>query len=151
MMMSSQTVRLVSALALSLGCLSLGCKPVNKPAPPAESNLKVLSVFYGRYIQTHQGQTPPDAEAFKKFITSMPASELETFKVTDVEKLFVSPRDGQLCVVRYGFALPPPGPTGAPVVAYEKVGVNGRRYVAYSVGGVDEVDEARFRQLVPQT
>jgi hypothetical protein len=34
-------------------------------------------------------------------------------------------------------------------VAYEQEGVDGKRYVATVVGAVEEVDEARFRELVP--
>jgi len=35
------------------------------------------------------------------------------------------------------------------VVAYEQEGVNGKRFVASKMGAVEEVDEARFRKMVP--
>ena len=34
-------------------------------------------------------------------------------------------------------------------MAYEKVGVAGKRFVASSLGAVEEVDEQRLRQWVP--
>jgi hypothetical protein len=36
------------------------------------------------------------------------------------------------------------------VVFYEKAGKNGKRYVAYPMGKVEEVDEAKFKELVPE-
>jgi hypothetical protein len=114
-----------------------------------ESNLKVLAVFYGRYVTQHRGQAPPDADAFRKFIEALPQGELAAMHVTDVGSIFTSPRDGQPYVVRYGVAQQGPSPTGAPPVAYEQTGVGGRRCVAFALGQVEEVDERRFKQLVP--
>lgn len=148
-----QSSRLGPPLFPFLVCLAIaawGCGGGNRPAPPVESNLKCLAVFYGRYIQQHRGQTPPNAEEFKKFITGLRPEELKAWKITDVDKAFASPRDGQPYMVRYAIALSPPGTSGVPVVAYEQQGVRGRRYIANALGAVEEVDEARFRQLVPQ-
>jgi hypothetical protein len=55
--------------------------------------------------------------------------------------LFTSPRDGQPYVVHYKQA--------GTVVAYERDGKDGKRLVAYPSGQVEEVDETRFKQLVP--
>jgi len=139
-------------VVLSCSCLvTAGCQQgTGRQVPDVEANVKNLAIFFGRYVSQHRGQTPPDKESFKKFIASHPAAELAALKITDVEQMFVSPRDKQPYVVRYGFTLPPPSPTGSPVVAYEKVGVSGRRFVAYANSGAEEVDDARFRQLVPQ-
>ena len=38
---------------------------------------------------------------------------------------------------------------GQPVIAYEQEGVGGKRFIASSLGAVDEVDEATLAQLVP--
>ena len=148
--LSSQMIRVCFAILMSVSCVGLGCRNANQPAAPVESNLKILAVLFGRYLSQHQGRTPPDAVAFKKFVSELRPEELQMLKVTDVEKMFVSPRDGQPYVVRYGTKLPPPGPQGASIVAYEQTGVSGRRYVAYATAGTAEIDEATFRQLVPQ-
>ena len=52
-------------------------------------------------------------------------------------------------MVLYGAPDGPPGPGGAPVIAYEQEGVGGKRFVASSLAAIEEVDEARFRELVP--
>ena len=80
----------------------------------------------------------------------MAPSQLTALQRTDVESLFVSPRDGQPYVVRYGLKFGGPSPGGSPVVAYEQTGVGGYRYVAFAVGGAEQVDEKRFRELVPE-
>jgi hypothetical protein len=36
-----------------------------------------------------------------------------------------------------------------PVIAYEQEGIDGKRFIATSVGAIEEVDAARFRELVP--
>lgn len=138
-------------LLVSLGVIAAGCRHQGgAELAPAESNVKNIAIFYGRYMSQNRGQTPPDKEALKKFIASHPATELAALKITDVEPMFVSPRDQQPYVVLYGVKLPPPSPAGSPVIAYEKDGVGGRRFVAFANAGVEELDEARFRELVPR-
>jgi len=139
------------AVLFSLTLVAAGCQDkTGRELEPVESNVKNIAIFYGRYVSQNRGRTPPNEEALKKFIASHPATELAALKITDVEQLFVSPRDNQPYVVRYGAKLPPPGPSGSPVIAYEKDGVGGRRFVAFAHAGVEELDDARFRQLVPQ-
>ena len=147
----SLTMRWRFAVLFLSWVVAAGCQhPTSREVPPAESNVKNIAIFYGRYLAQNRGRTPPDKEALKKFIASHPATELAALKITDVEQLFVSPRDNQPYVVRYGAKLPPPGPSGSPVIAYEKDGDGGRRFVAFANAGVEELDDARFRQLVPQ-
>lgn len=106
-------------------------------------------VLYGRYVGQHRG-TPPASEAeFRKYVEAQGPQDLANLGVTDPAKLWVSSRDNQPYVIRYGVVTGPPGPAGMPVVAYEAKGSGGRRYVASSLGAVDEVDETRFRELVP--
>lgn len=147
----SLTVQWRFAVLFSFCVVTAGCqRQTGRELEPVEANVKNIAIFYGRYTSQNRGRTPPDKEALKKFIASHPAAELAALKITDVEQLFVSPRDKQPYVVCYGAKLPPPGPSGSPVVAHEKDGVEGRRFVAFSNGGVDELDDARFRELVPQ-
>jgi hypothetical protein len=130
--------------------LLVGCGSNEKQVAKESSNLKPLMVLYGRYIGQHRGQPPPDETTFKEFIKSTDTSALPAGGVKgDVDALFISTRDQQPYVIIYGQPKGPPGPGGQPVVAYEQVGVDGRRYVASTLGAIEEVDEARFRELVP--
>jgi hypothetical protein len=150
----SSALRVVVGLVLCGIGLSLlagvsGCRRGGGvPQPEAVANLQKIAVFYGRYAQRHQGKTPPDEASFKKFILDMDPTERGSMTGSDIDALFVSPRDGQALVIRYGFEPGPPSPQGSAVIAYEQTG-SGGRYVAFALGGVEKVSEARFKQLVP--
>ena len=113
------------------------------------STIKPLAVLYGKYVGEHRGQPPASEAEFKAYVEASGKPILEANKISDVNSLFTSSRDHQPYVILYGPLKGPPGPAGQPVFAYEKVGVNGKRYVASSLGAVEEVDEARFKELVP--
>ncbi|MCA9246100.1 MAG: hypothetical protein KDA42_03265 [Planctomycetales bacterium] len=138
---------------LAVGILSLGmfagCGSGASSAETEGSSLKPLAVLYGRYIGQHRGQPPASEAEFKEFIRSFEPPALKSLGVHDVDQLFVSQRDGQPFVVLYGEKSKALGPAGAPIVAYEKQGIGGRRFVASESGAVEEMDEEQFRALVP--
>jgi hypothetical protein len=68
--------------------------------------------------------------------------------ISSAEELFVSERDGLPYVVFYDRT---PAGVANGVIAFEQQGVDGLRYVGYSVGIVEEADEQRFDTLVPPT
>lgn len=155
--------RAVLALAVLISGLA-GCGGNTKKAAQESSNLKPLAIIYGRFVGRHQGK-PPASEAELKEFAKTEADEnfLKQHTLPNVDAMFVSSRDNQPYVVIYGAlppAAPPPagGPTpgdsmagfggGAPVIAYEKTGVGGKRYVATSLGAVAELDEKHFQDLV---
>ncbi len=127
--------------------LAVGCGTKTASKPQQESHLKPLALMFGQYTGQHRGQAPSDEAVFKQFVRSNTAF-LSNFKV-DGENVFVSERDGKPYVILYGPPKGPPGLAGAPVVAHEQEGIDGRRFVANSLGAVQEVDETRFRELVP--
>ena len=139
---------LCGAVLLSLGAFPLGCGRDSGGEAQEQSNLKPLAILYGQYTGQHQGRPPANEAEFKEYVRSQ-STMLESFQVTDPESLFISSRDEKPYVIKYGAADGPPGPGGYPVVAYEQEGVGGKRFVASSVGAVDEVDEAKFKELVP--
>lgn len=139
---------LLVAIGLLVAPWSVGCsRPSEVPQTESEIHLKAFAVLYGRYVGSHRGQTPPSEADFKKYIQGLPKEQLDALKVTAVDSLFVSPRDGQPYVVKYKIALPPPGPQGAPLIAHEQTGQGGKRYVANSLGDVQLVDESKFQEL----
>jgi hypothetical protein len=125
-----------------------GCTQ-NASQPTESSNMKPLAVHYGTYINRHGGQPPANEEEFKAYLKTVSPEALKSFNVTDAESLLVSTRDKKPYVIRYGKVTGPAGPGGMPVFAYEQEGVGGKRYIATLVGAVEEVDDARFRELVP--
>jgi hypothetical protein len=107
------------------------------------------------YVGKHRGESPPNLEALKAFAHKADREELKVRGVTatDLDSIFVSARDNQ----PYGYRRPKkgggvPGVGSESVVFYEKTGVEGRHYVAYTTPGkVEEVDAARFQELVPES
>jgi hypothetical protein len=120
---------------------------------PAEiKNLQLLASMYGRYTAMNKGKPPPDEASLRKFIAGLSADELAGLGLDsgNLDKLFVSPRDGQPYVVRYKTSASLPGPDGTvPVIAYEQIGKGGKRLVARGTSQVEEIDEQKLRQLVP--
>ncbi len=140
---------------LALGCvLLLGCSAHDEGQSTEESNLKSLAIFYGQYTGEHQGQGPASEAEFKKYVESLNSEALSSFGITDPSSIFISSRDKKPYVVIYGAGGGIPDGTGGdagPVIAYEQEGVGGKRFIATSLGMIEEVDEARFKQLVPNS
>lgn len=109
----------------------------------AHSHIRVLTRFYTR-VSMDLGRPPKDEAEFKEKIKAINA-DLNAVGVSSVDELFVSERDGQPLVVDYGDF-----PKGSSVVIYEQTGVDGKRMVGQRIGSVEEVDDARFKELVPQ-
>ena len=137
-------------MALCLGTVALcvlpsGCGGHRESQEREESNLKPLALLYGQFIGRHRGRPPASQEEFKEFIQSAGSQQLASFGVADLESLFISSRDQKPYVVVYGRA-----PVGtARIVAYEQEGRDGTRFVANDLGNVQEVDQARFAEMVP--
>jgi hypothetical protein len=134
-------------VAFLCGASLSGCGGTRQP-PAEEVSIKALTILYGRYFQSHQGKPPANEGELRAFVEKLTAEELALLGAKDPTKLWTSARDGQPYVVMYGSLTNPQGPSG-PVVIYESKGVGGQRYVGTSLGNVEEVNEARFRELVP--
>ena len=138
------------AIALVLLGVVAGCGDKGRPNQAQEdSPLKPIALFYGEY--QHRGQPPASEAEFKAFLKDPKIAERlnKDFKITDIDKMFVSPRDNKPFVIYYGTMSKNSGSGGAPVVGYEQQGVNGKRFVASALGGVAELDDAEFRKMVP--
>lgn len=131
-----------------------GCSPPGpEPAPPTQGRLRALVVLRGQFLGQHRGQPPRDEAEFRAFAEQQQAS-LASFDVKSVDELFVSDRDGEPFVINYSAAASsgPPAPTNpagpGSWVAHERTGVGGKRWIALDPGQIEEVDEARLRELV---
>lgn len=61
---------------------------------------------------------------------------------------FISERDGEPFVIRYGVGISQAKGDAKPIIACEKKGKDGTRYVAFANGDVDCVDEVAARELM---
>jgi hypothetical protein len=135
---------------IGLACMAAsGCGSQKKSLAREQSGLKKLTVVYGRYLSQHRGRPPGDEAEFKKYVQSLRPADLKSFGIDDPSRIFISDRDDKPYIIIYGEPKGPPGPGGAAVFAYEQEGKAGKRWVASSIGAIEEVDEARFRELVP--
>ena len=133
---------LFGILTFALGCTGQDTDALNRQ----ESNLQPLSILYGKYSASHRGQVPADEKAFRGFIMSLPTEDRARFKADDIDSLFISSRDNKPYHIVYAKEA---GQGRSDVVAYEQEGVGGKRWVARSLGILEEVDEARFKELIP--
>ena len=124
--------------------LIVGCGPSGPSDGDVDSSqLQQLARWYGNFPTVNRGRMPGDEAQLKAHITQHAGDS-----VASVDDLFVSERDGQPYVMLYGKDAANPGNGG--VVGYEALGVEGKRFVGFRSGEVQELDEARIRQLVPQ-
>ena len=131
---------------MALSLLVTGCKPSAEGTPEEEGNLKMITILYGQYRAVN-GKPPANLAEFKKFLESTKSSPTGAMKVTgDVDQFLTSPRDNQPYVFRWNVNAR----AGMPdVVAYEQTGTGSTRLVALGSGSVVDVDEEKFKQLVP--
>jgi len=137
----------------------IGCSGDKKIAHEQQKHLSKLARAYGFYVRKHQGNRPPTMTALKEYVKQMSPEDLASanLEASEVDSMFISTRDGQEYMLRtITGAAGPPGAGGVPggggfetVVLYEKEGKDGKRLVAYETTRVEEVDEEKFKQLVP--
>jgi len=106
-------------------------------------------------LAKHQGRPPADLATLKKWAESLPKADLHNLygsENPDLSKAFTSPRDGQEYVLRKSSGGVPGGGDGAGrVLLYERTGDSqGKRFVAFETGQVEEVDAEKFKKLVPE-
>jgi hypothetical protein len=154
---------LVGCLCVVVAACSGGDKGAYSDGTP---HIQQIVSLYTKYVSEHKGQPPRNADELKKWAATLKKEELDQMKIKDLDAAFISPRDNQPYGVipksmkeLMGGGMKPPLPgqkpptnarTMSPVIVYEKVGKDGKHWVAYLFGGsVEEVDEQRFRELVP--
>lgn len=126
----------------------LGCRGDSTTATgDASENLRVLARMFNQFASMRGGRGPKDEADLKKFMAARGMDEAA------ISAAFVSPRDNQPYVIRYGgtFGMPDPSSNQPwPVVAYEATGVDGSRQIAFFSGGVEVLTEEELRARVPE-
>jgi hypothetical protein len=143
---SSILLLVVAELILLSGCNK--SQQESGPTRTAESSLKQISILFGQYTQRHRGETVKTEAEFRKFIAENGERSLKMAAVSSVDELLTSPRDNEPFQIRYGMKMGPPGKSGGPIVAYEKTGLRGSRFVVDSLGSVKEVSQSELDELL---
>ena len=143
--------RLISLfLILASSLLLIGCGQSNDPnslvARANKDNVQRLANLYGSYQSRNGWLGPKDKETFLEFIQSFHETKLERMGIdpSDIEGLFVSPRDNEEVKIRYSVR----GGMGASApVVFEATGVDGIRKVAFTAMRSEDADAERYEVL----
>jgi hypothetical protein len=125
-------------LSLLLLTTSWGCSQpavVEKPIDPTQQQLILIGSAYQQYTFT-KGAAPTKPEDLKQQILELGGNDT----------VWISPRDGQPFVIMWNLDLrqPQTWAKSTPVLAYEKLGKNGKRLVRTVVGSVEELSAQEF-------
>lgn len=141
------------ACALAAGCSRPHPDTVTVDGTITQTRLTGVHTLYALFTEA-KGRAPANLDEMNAFGAALPVAGGGPITVPAV--LLKSPRTQGPIVVRYGLPVQPVKETESgktpdgPVVAHERDAVDGRRLVVYyGSGRIDQVDEARFKELVP--
>lgn len=128
----------LSILWVLLFVIVSGCSSptvVETPIDPTQQKLIHIGTAYQQY--TLKNSKPPQGVADLKTIIAELGAD---------DAVWSSPRDGQPFVIVWNYDLrqPPTWAKSTPVLAYEQVGKNGKRFVRTVVGSVEELSAEDF-------
>ena len=137
----------LSGWLVVFSCLtSAGCTSSAGSASQADAKERIWQLFrvYKAYVERNK-KGPPDEQSLREFGARLSPQERDEAMIgDDLEGIFTSPRDGQKYVVRYNLKLEPTGPTKG--VIWEAQGEGGYRFVALTMGYVEEYNETMFKE-----
>jgi hypothetical protein len=128
-----------------------GCGSDEELNSPTAKRLKGIATYYLDLAFARSGKGPANEQELKKHLRRQERSDLLSHGVDPQiidSTLFVSERDQEPFVVRYGLSITEiGGGDKAPLVAHEKTGKDGKRLAALANGKVVLVDEAGLQSL----
>ena len=130
--------------AAVLVCLTMsGCSGRAPAEPEVKARLTKLLRLYQVYVEKNK-QGPATEAALREFGQKLSPKERDEYLLgDDLDNIFTSPRDQQKYVVVYNLVL---NPGQVRAVAWEATNHGGMRFVALSVGYVEEYDDETFLQ-----
>ena len=104
---------------------------------PAHEHLMRIGSAYIQF-NTNNHRPPQSVGDLKPFLKEFGS----------IEELLRSPRDGQPFVICWGVDLlvPPTWAKSTPILAYEKRGAEGERYILTTLRSVEQLSEEQFQQ-----
>jgi hypothetical protein len=144
------SMRVCCGISLALIIVVGGCSSDNTAARVAQfnkSNIQKASNLYSLYYRAKSSSGPKDAAALKEFASKDVALEqLQLMQIDpkNVDAIFVSERDGKALKVKPNV---PSNPFAPGAVVFEDTGVNGQRQVGFTNSTVQEVNDAKYKEL----
>jgi hypothetical protein len=111
--------------------------------------MNVLSIIYGEYLDSHNGNPPKNSGEFRKYLESQ-REELRRYNVENIDQLLLSPRDGKPFVIICGKRSAPSDAPDTPWAAYEQNGNEGKRMAVQVRGGVHELTDENIEKIGTQ-
>ena len=111
--------------------------------------MNLLSVFYGEYLDSHQGRPPKDNDAFREYLETR-TEDLNRYNLQSIDQLMTSPRDGQPLLIVCGKRLAPVDSPGTPWAAYEQQGIDGVKMAVQVRGGVQDLSADEIDRIFAQ-
>jgi hypothetical protein len=134
---------LFAAWLAGVSVASVGCSGGGPPPPDSQLKVEDMSYWYNKYKAKNNRQPPPNEDAFVKLIQKVMKEEQNKDMPSD---LLISPRDNQKIVVQYG--KPHSNDPNKNVVAHEKEGYDGKKWMVNEMGQSREVDDAELQQAL---
>ncbi len=127
----------------------VGCNnSVNSGVAAANSaNIKRVGNIYGSYLVHNGWQGPKNEQELKRYLhDNLSQKKLEMMGIDpqNVDKTFISERDGKQFKIRWGLTLMPLSTAN---VVFEQEGVDGKKQVATNSGETRDVDNAEYQRL----
>jgi hypothetical protein len=126
--------------------LIAGCGGKNAGQNREQADINAIATAYRSYAQA-RGGPPPNEQKLREFIQSLPNDKRAALRATDIDSVFISPRDKKPYVVAYGEKTKGRIPH---YFVYEQEGSSGKRWAACSMGYVSEVNQAELDKWAGQ-
>lgn len=124
----------------------VGCGGKNAGPSRERADINAIATAYRSYAQA-RGGPPQNEQLLREFIQSLPDEKRTALHATDIDSVFVSPRDKKPYFVAYGEKTKGRIPH---YFIYEQEGSGGKRWAACSMGYVSEVNQAELDKWAGQ-
>jgi len=139
-----------------IGAVGCGDGEGDKPgASETEQQLRRIARVYGTYQGAHRGAVAANEQELKDWIASLPEEQQKLLGMSGGDSVWVSPRDNQPFVIRFGQeagppAMGPPSEVKDPILVHEKTGQDGKRYVVFNSLRTALLDQTAFEEALKQ-